>query len=190
MGRTTTGRWKWSPWGDREGGGCHSTNQRRRVEEAFAQQLFLSWAAGRGGKLGGSWAAAGRQLDGSWAAAGRQLVRTWCTSAMPISTGPPACLMELMGEAPVPPSWPLTCSCDPAGGGVSQPQGSRTYHGPGQHQTDAWEVGRAGAVGGWRWRSPCQERRIPLQESPPPHDPHWPASALPLGSHPSPHPPG
>eukprot|EP00967_Tisochrysis_lutea_P090748 scaffold129951_cov19-Tisochrysis_lutea.AAC.3 len=32
------------------------------------------------------------------------------TSAKPISMGPPACLMELMGEAPVPPSWPDTCS--------------------------------------------------------------------------------
>ena len=33
--------------------------------------------------------------------------RTWWVSARPISTGPPACLMEDTGEAPVPPSWPL-----------------------------------------------------------------------------------
>lgn len=34
---------------------------------------------------------------------------TRCLSpAKPISIGPPACLMLLIGEAPVPPSWPLT----------------------------------------------------------------------------------
>ena len=32
---------------------------------------------------------------------------TMCVSTKPISKGPPACLMEEMGEAPVPPSWPL-----------------------------------------------------------------------------------
>ena len=30
-----------------------------------------------------------------------------CVSTRPISKGPPACLMEEMGDAPVPPSWPL-----------------------------------------------------------------------------------
>ena len=35
-------------------------------------------------------------------------VRVWCTSASPISTGPPQCLMDEMGDAPVPPSWPET----------------------------------------------------------------------------------
>lgn len=34
-------------------------------------------------------------------------VLTMCVSTKPISKGPPACLMEEMGEAPVPPSWPL-----------------------------------------------------------------------------------
>ena len=29
-----------------------------------------------------------------------------CTSASPISSGPPACLMELIAAAPEPPSWP------------------------------------------------------------------------------------
>ena len=33
---------------------------------------------------------------------------TWCTSARPISMGPPACLMLETGEAPVPPSCPDT----------------------------------------------------------------------------------
>lgn len=32
---------------------------------------------------------------------------TRCVSTRPISMGPPACLMEEMGDAPVPPSWPL-----------------------------------------------------------------------------------
>ena len=32
-----------------------------------------------------------------------------CTSAKPSSQGNPACLMELKGEAPVPPSWPEIC---------------------------------------------------------------------------------
>mmetsp|Transcript_22559 Transcript_22559/g.63324 ORF Transcript_22559/g.63324 Transcript_22559/m.63324 type:complete len:282 (+) Transcript_22559:1993-2838(+) len=34
--------------------------------------------------------------------------RVRCVSAKPISSGPPACLMEDTGEAPVPPSWPDT----------------------------------------------------------------------------------
>lgn len=40
-----------------------------------------------------------------WSAMPRKL--TMCVSTRPISKGPPACLMEEMGEAPVPPSWPL-----------------------------------------------------------------------------------
>ncbi len=32
--------------------------------------------------------------------------RIWCVSARPSSQGMPACLMEVSGEAPVPPSWP------------------------------------------------------------------------------------
>ena len=35
-------------------------------------------------------------------------VSTWLASDRPISQGPPACLMELCGEAPVPPTWPAT----------------------------------------------------------------------------------
>mmetsp|Transcript_5873 Transcript_5873/g.18000 ORF Transcript_5873/g.18000 Transcript_5873/m.18000 type:complete len:264 (-) Transcript_5873:3664-4455(-) len=35
-------------------------------------------------------------------------VSTWCASAKPISMGPPACLIDEMGDAPVPPSWPET----------------------------------------------------------------------------------
>ena len=34
------------------------------------------------------------------------LTRVWWDSARPSSQGRPACLIELMGEAPVPPSWP------------------------------------------------------------------------------------
>ena len=30
----------------------------------------------------------------------------WCASESPSSQGPPACLMDVSGEAPVPPSWP------------------------------------------------------------------------------------
>ena len=33
--------------------------------------------------------------------------RVWWASASPISQGDPACLVEMSGEAPVPPSWPL-----------------------------------------------------------------------------------
>mmetsp|Transcript_10760 Transcript_10760/g.44501 ORF Transcript_10760/g.44501 Transcript_10760/m.44501 type:complete len:266 (+) Transcript_10760:802-1599(+) len=32
----------------------------------------------------------------------------WCVSVRPISHGPPQCLIELTGDAPVPPSWPDT----------------------------------------------------------------------------------
>mmetsp|Transcript_65142 Transcript_65142/g.204141 ORF Transcript_65142/g.204141 Transcript_65142/m.204141 type:complete len:295 (-) Transcript_65142:1313-2197(-) len=32
--------------------------------------------------------------------------RTFCTSLRPCSQGPPACMMLLRGDAPVPPSWP------------------------------------------------------------------------------------
>ena len=39
--------------------------------------------------------------------AGKHCLCTWWVSARPISTGPPQCLMEDTGEAPVPPSWPL-----------------------------------------------------------------------------------
>ena len=34
----------------------------------------------------------------------------WCVSATPISTGPPACLIDEIGDAPVPPSCPETCT--------------------------------------------------------------------------------
>lgn len=34
---------------------------------------------------------------------------TWCVSVIPSSQGPPACLMELIGLAPVPPSCPDIC---------------------------------------------------------------------------------
>ena len=38
----------------------------------------------------------------------RLSTRVCCVSARPISHGMPACLIELIGELPVPPSWPLT----------------------------------------------------------------------------------
>ena len=36
----------------------------------------------------------------------RLATSVWCVSASPISQGEPACLMEVRGEAPVPPSKP------------------------------------------------------------------------------------
>ena len=36
------------------------------------------------------------------------MTRHCCVSESPISQGTPACLIEVCGDAPVPPSWPTT----------------------------------------------------------------------------------